>query len=531
MPDKTPVFKSIPLNSILPSRHQPRTVFDEEGLEQLAQSIKNTGIESPFKVREVPVPDPLPEGITPFEGKCYEQLFGGRRLKSAKKAGVEMVWVVVVKVDNEKEAAMSAYAENTMREELGPLDEAAFFQHLKDIDPELTSEKLAADTCKSAGYISQSLGFLELSKPVKDKFSRLNFSRSHILELMRLTSDDLKLKAAEAIAAKDLSRESTRQLVNKMLSDPDSVTPSPLAGEGGGEGGVAKAGSKTRHSGPGIHIAKAGKNMKIELIVPLETATDAIGKSVIEACQKFKEEQAQAEQAKPTPESLKAARDAERIRNTNISQITKKLASLKTAAKEAEKGGVDPSAIKQEIEKKQAELKALKANGKALNNTNPNDQIPNNNKPASSPLAGVGYGTLKPADNAMPVQDQSQILERLKTLKEGGSAAVTAMLESRIATMKQALANPQLPDDQKASLNEAIKRLQAQIDNIRNKPASTPSPSMGKGGDEGENAAKTRYPSPLILSHRGRGSCQNIFMQQSHLKLRIKKNISSLLNT
>ena len=304
MADKEPVFKLVPLSCILPSRHQPRTVFGEEGIGLLSQSIKKNGIESPFKVREVPVPNPLPEGVAPFEDKCYEQLYGGRRFIAAKKAGVEKVWVIVVKVDNEKEAAMSSYTENTMREELPPLDEAAFFKHLKDLDPDLTSEQLAIDTNNSAGYVSQSLSFNEFSGPVKEKFRRLNFSRSHILELIRLPSDELKLKAAEEISARGLSVQSTRQLVDKMIGKPEQAgQPHRQASKGMGDG---------------VHTAKSGKKIHIEYNGPADTPADTIAKAIIEEHQKW-----QAEQNKPKPDPK-----ARKAQIAQVNQFNKQMAAL-----------------------------------------------------------------------------------------------------------------------------------------------------------------------------------------------------------
>ncbi len=325
------VLKVIPINSILPSRHQARKDLDQEYVKSLAESIKKNGLKVPIKVREVEPPNPLPEGVVPFDGKCYELIYGANRKEACVLAEHTDMPAIVGGVESEADAAVDGYLENTMRKPLAPFDEADFFKYLKGLNPEWKWEKVAESVGKSPAYVSQSLGFLELSGPVKENFSQLKLPRNHILELMRLPDDNLKMKAAQEIAAKDLSQQSTRQLVDKML---------------GSAGKADKAGKgKAAGKGGGVHIAKAGKNIHIDVLVPADTPIDAITKAITDEHQKWQAEQANINKTNPqtrpggpdakakkaaiaakklTADALKAERDA--------AKLAKKAADLKAKA-------------------------------------------------------------------------------------------------------------------------------------------------------------------------------------------------------
>ena len=83
MADNVPVLKLIPVNKVLPSRHQARKEFSEESIKGLAGSIEKEGLLEPIMVRQVPTPNPLPEGAS-ADGEWYELIYGERRLRACK---------------------------------------------------------------------------------------------------------------------------------------------------------------------------------------------------------------------------------------------------------------------------------------------------------------------------------------------------------------------------------------------------------------------------------------------------------------
>ena len=217
MADNTPVIKLIPVNCIIPSRHQARKDFSEESIKSLAASIESEGQLEPVMVRVAPAPNPLPEGA-PQDGEWYELIYGERRLRAFKLLGRSVIEAKVVAVTSEAEAAAKGLIENIQREGINPMEEAEGFAHLNQLDQGYwTQGQIAKVAGKTQGYISQSINMLGLPQFIKDNISRLILTRSHALELMRLPSDGIKLKTANEIIAKDLNRESTRLLIDKTL--------------------------------------------------------------------------------------------------------------------------------------------------------------------------------------------------------------------------------------------------------------------------------------------------------------------------
>ena len=143
----------ISVNSIIPSKFQPRKYFDEEKLKDLSNSIKERGILQPIIVRK----------SKNFSDK-YEIIAGERRWQAAKKAQLEEVPVIITNIDDLKSLEF-AIVENVQRDDLNPLEEAQGYQRLID-EFSYDHEKVSKIIGKSRSYITNSLRLLSLPKDV-----------------------------------------------------------------------------------------------------------------------------------------------------------------------------------------------------------------------------------------------------------------------------------------------------------------------------------------------------------------------------
>ena len=150
---ETSSTNKISVNSIIPSKFQPRKYFDEEKLKDLSNSIKERGILQPIIVRK----------SKKFSDK-YEIIAGERRWQAAKKAQLEEVPVIITNIDDLKSLEF-AIVENVQRDDLNPLEEAQGYQRLID-EFSYDHEKVSKIIGKSRSYITNSLRLLSLPKDV-----------------------------------------------------------------------------------------------------------------------------------------------------------------------------------------------------------------------------------------------------------------------------------------------------------------------------------------------------------------------------
>jgi ParB family chromosome partitioning protein len=146
-------LQNLPLDVIQPGRYQPRSVFDEEKLTELADSIRAQGVVQPIVVRSV--------GDAQFE-----LIAGERRWRAAQLAGIDDIPAVVRDVSDEVSLAMSLI-ENIQREDLNPLEEATALRRLID-DFQMTHQEAADAVGRSRAAVSNLLRLLELMQEVKD---------------------------------------------------------------------------------------------------------------------------------------------------------------------------------------------------------------------------------------------------------------------------------------------------------------------------------------------------------------------------
>ena len=194
---------SLPISQVESYSGQPRKHFDEESLQELADSITEHGIIQPLTVRK------LSPGY-------YQIIAGERRWRAARLAGLQEVPVIVMEADDRK-AAELAMIENLQREDLNPMEEAAGFQSLIETY-HMTQEEAAQRVGKSRSAVTNALRLLGLSPSVRKLVEENNLTAGHARALVPL-SPSLQESAANAIIAGGLSVRQTEALVKRLSAE------------------------------------------------------------------------------------------------------------------------------------------------------------------------------------------------------------------------------------------------------------------------------------------------------------------------
>lgn len=187
---------------IRPNPKQPRTVFDDDQLRELAASIREIGILQPPVVRRV--------------GSNYELIMGERRLRAAKLAGLTTI-PVIIRETNDNELLREALIENIHRSALNPLEEAAAYNQMLD-DFGFTHEELASKLGKSRPVITNTMRLLNLPPSVQKKLTAGVISAGHARALLSLTDPNEIERIVSKIVTEGLSVRATEELVS--LSSP-----------------------------------------------------------------------------------------------------------------------------------------------------------------------------------------------------------------------------------------------------------------------------------------------------------------------
>ena len=206
---------SLPISQVETCSSQPRKRFDDESLQELADSISQHGIIQPLTVRK------LSSGY-------YQIIAGERRWRAARLAGLQKVPVIVIEADDRK-AAELAMIENLQREDLNPMEEAAGFQSLIE-SYHMTQEEAAQRVGKSRSAVTNALRLLGLTPSVRKLVEEGKLSAGHARALVPL-SPSLQESAANAIVSGGLSVRQTEALVKRLsaekkeaqVKDPDEV--------------------------------------------------------------------------------------------------------------------------------------------------------------------------------------------------------------------------------------------------------------------------------------------------------------------
>ncbi|MFV0426145.1 MAG: ParB/RepB/Spo0J family partition protein [Beutenbergiaceae bacterium] len=205
-PDLVPVpgatFAEIPVTDIVPNAVQPRTVFDEDALAELAESIRTVGVLQPIVVR--------PSGAHGGDQQ-YELIMGERRWRASQLAGRDTIPAIIRGTD-QVDMLRDALLENLHRSQLNPLEEAAAYTQLLD-DFGCTQEELATKIARSRPQISNTLRLLKLPPLVQRRVAAGVLSAGHARALLSLEDGAAMERLAQRIVAEGLSVRATEEIV------------------------------------------------------------------------------------------------------------------------------------------------------------------------------------------------------------------------------------------------------------------------------------------------------------------------------
>jgi ParB family transcriptional regulator, chromosome partitioning protein len=197
-------FAELAVDGIVPNPKQPRTVFDEEALDELKSSIEEVGYLQPIVVRE----------ISPQK---YELVMGERRWRAAQALGHQVIPAIIR--DTRDDAMLrDALLENIHRANLNPLEEAAAYQQLLD-EFGATHEELARRIGRSRPQISNTIRLLNLPAPVQRRVAAGVLSAGHARALLAMEQGDQQEALATRIVAEGLSVRATEELVALAVAD------------------------------------------------------------------------------------------------------------------------------------------------------------------------------------------------------------------------------------------------------------------------------------------------------------------------
>ncbi len=203
---------TLPSGRVEPRQTQPRKSFDEQALQDLADSIAQYGLIQPIVVRKL-------------EDGYYQIIAGERRWRASRLAGLTEVPVRVLEADDRRTAEL-ALVENLQREDLNPIEEAKGFRTLME-EYGLTQEETARSVGRSRPAVANALRLLSLSPPVMELVEKKELSAGHARALLPLSSEKLQLEAAREVLKKALYVRRTEQLAARLCKAP----PAPRAPE------------------------------------------------------------------------------------------------------------------------------------------------------------------------------------------------------------------------------------------------------------------------------------------------------------
>lgn len=231
----------VAIDLIDPSSLQPRSVFDDAKLEELAKSITANGIVQPILLRR--------------KGVRFELIAGERRWRAAQLAGLTKVPAVLRNVSDEKVLEI-ALIENIQREDLNPIEEARAYKKLIDTLG-LTQESVAERVGRDRSYITNYLRLLRLPEDIQDLVQIGRLSTGHARTLLGLDHLDKQRQIARKIIEQDLSVRATEQLVRQAV-DPARGHGKMAAKQHTGDANLRAAENRLRrHFGTRVRIAQA----------------------------------------------------------------------------------------------------------------------------------------------------------------------------------------------------------------------------------------------------------------------------------
>ena len=243
--EKSP-YRLLPIHKVEPNPGQPRRDFDEEELQNLADSIKEHGVVQPLTVRET--------------AKGYYQIIAGeRRWRAARLAGLWEIPAVIMEADDRKTMEL-ALIENLQRQDLNPVEEAMGYQTLME-DYGMTQEETAQRVGKSRPTVANALRLMNLTPEVLDMVRTGKLSAGHARAVLSIKDQKKQQDAAQKIAALGLSVRQAELLCKNMAKEPEPKKEPTLA-----VNYVAECEKNlSKHLGRGVKIINGKRKGKFEL--------------------------------------------------------------------------------------------------------------------------------------------------------------------------------------------------------------------------------------------------------------------------
>lgn len=192
----------IEVSSIIPNAFQPRRVFDEEKLAELAESIKEHGVVQPVVVRKL-------------ADEKYELVVGERRLRACQLLQLDKL-PAVIKDFTDEQMMEIALIENIQRQDLNPVEEAYAYKRLLE-EFKLTQEQVAQRISKSRSFVANMVRILNLPQLILDKLAEGDLTVGHVRPLLALDNQEMQIKAAAEMLSKKMTVRQAELLVKKTI--------------------------------------------------------------------------------------------------------------------------------------------------------------------------------------------------------------------------------------------------------------------------------------------------------------------------
>ena len=202
------------LDDIIPNRFQPREVFDDQALKELAVSIREHGVIQPILVRKF--------------GENYEIIAGESRYKASTMAGLTKIPAIVKNLDD-KESSKVALIENLQRRDLTPIEEARTYQKILDLD-EMTQEQLAKTMGKSQSAVSNKLRLLSLPDEIQEALLKEEISERHARSLLNVDDRNTQIDLLKEIVNNKMTVRELDSRIKKLNGDGEDTSNNDVAG-------------------------------------------------------------------------------------------------------------------------------------------------------------------------------------------------------------------------------------------------------------------------------------------------------------
>jgi ParB family transcriptional regulator, chromosome partitioning protein len=238
----------IQVSSVEPNPHQPRTHFDEDSVEELAQSIRERGIIQPISVRQF--------------GDGFQLIAGERRLRAARKAQLATVPAIVLDVNSDEELMEISLVENVQRENLNPIEEARAYRALME-ECFLTQEEVAQRVGKERSTVANTLRLLNLASEVREALMKGQISMGHARALLGLDDERAQTSLCAQTIDRGLSVRRVEELV-RQKREPGGETPKPKPRAADPQI-LSIEEDLQRRFGTGVNIKRSGDRGRIEI--------------------------------------------------------------------------------------------------------------------------------------------------------------------------------------------------------------------------------------------------------------------------